>query len=60
LIQSILELIELDDPVGHVIEQWDRPNGLSISIPYYSLLLQIVICYSVIIPGDLCMRFETD
>lgn len=30
-IKSIHELIELDDPVGHIIEQWDRPNGLSIS-----------------------------
>lgn len=28
---ALLQLIQLDDPVGEVIESWDRPNGLKIN-----------------------------
>lgn len=28
--QGLKEVAELDDPVGEVIEQWERPNGLKI------------------------------
>ena len=30
MIKSIDEIIKLKDPVGKVISEWDRPNGLKI------------------------------
>ncbi|WKA50950.1 glutamate-5-semialdehyde dehydrogenase [Planococcus liqunii] len=29
--EALIQLIELDDPVGEVLEQWERPNGLAMS-----------------------------
>ncbi|MDN7228446.1 glutamate-5-semialdehyde dehydrogenase [Planococcus sp. N064] len=29
--EALIQLTELDDPVGEVLEQWERPNGLAMS-----------------------------
>ncbi|WP_042456892.1 glutamate-5-semialdehyde dehydrogenase [Neobacillus dielmonensis] len=30
IVEGIRQLVELPDPIGEIIEAWDRPNGLSI------------------------------
>jgi glutamate-5-semialdehyde dehydrogenase len=31
IVEGIRQLIKLEDPIGEIIESWDRPNGLQIS-----------------------------
>jgi glutamate-5-semialdehyde dehydrogenase len=31
IVEGIHQLIKLEDPIGEIIESWDRPNGLQIS-----------------------------
>ncbi len=31
IVEGVRQLIKLEDPIGEIIESWDRPNGLQIS-----------------------------
>ncbi|MBU8917397.1 glutamate-5-semialdehyde dehydrogenase [Bacillus sp. FJAT-29953] len=37
IVDGVLQVIGLDDPIGEVIESWDRPNGLQIETVYVPL-----------------------